>query len=91
MTNPLKMSKPRTVRNVLASACSAALVSTMVSTVSYAQESSFALEEVLVTARKRTESIQDVPVSVTSISKELKEASIRRLDDLHRRMCVELC
>ena len=82
MTNPLKMSKPRTVRNVLASACSAALVSTMVSTVSYAQESSFALEEVLVTARKRTESIQDFPVSVTSISKELKEASIRRLDDL---------
>jgi iron complex outermembrane receptor protein len=43
---------------------------------------SLALEEVIVTARKREESIQDVPVSVTSIGKELKEASIRRLDDI---------
>jgi iron complex outermembrane receptor protein len=41
-----------------------------------------ALEEVIVTARKREESIQDVPISVTSIGKELKEASLRRLDDI---------
>ncbi|MEH6570080.1 MAG: TonB-dependent receptor [Halioglobus sp.] len=47
-----------------------------------AQDSEFALEEVLVTARKRTESIQDVPISVTSLGKELKEASLRRLDDI---------
>lgn len=47
-----------------------------------AQDSDFALEEVLVTARKREESIQKVPISVTSLSKELKEASIRRLDDI---------
>jgi iron complex outermembrane receptor protein len=40
------------------------------------------LEEVIVTARKREESIQDVPISVTSIGKELKEASVRRLDDI---------
>ena len=41
-----------------------------------------ALEEVLVTARKRAESIQEVPVSVTSVSRELREATIRRLDDI---------
>jgi iron complex outermembrane receptor protein len=47
-----------------------------------ARSSSLALEEVIVTARKREESIQDVPISVTSIGKELKEASLRRLDDI---------
>ena len=41
-----------------------------------------ALEEVIVTARKREESIQDVPVSVTSIGRELREANLRRLDDI---------
>ena len=40
------------------------------------------LEEVIVTARKREESIQDVPISVTSIGRELREASLRRLDDI---------
>ena len=38
------------------------------------------LEEVLVTAQKRTESLQDVPISVTAISGELiQDASIRNL------------
>ncbi len=41
------------------------------------------LEEVLVTAQKRTESLQDVPISVTAISGELiQDASIRNLGDL---------
>ena len=47
-----------------------------------AQRSEIALEEVLVTATRRTESIQDVAVSVTSLTSELKEASLRRLDDI---------
>jgi iron complex outermembrane receptor protein len=47
-----------------------------------AAERSLAIEEIIVTARKREESIQEVPVSVTSIDRELKEASLRRLDDL---------
>lgn len=46
------------------------------------KDPTLALEEVIVTARKREESIQEVPVSVTSLGKELKEASIRRLDDI---------
>ena len=37
-----------------------------------------ALEEVVVTAQKRTESLQDVPISVTAISGEqIENASIR--------------
>ncbi len=40
------------------------------------------IEEVVVTARKRSESIQDVPVAVSAIDKELKEANVRRLEDI---------
>lgn len=40
------------------------------------------IEEVVVTARKRAESIQDVPVAVSAIDKELKEANVRRLEDI---------
>ena len=42
-----------------------------------------ALEEVVVTAQKRTESLQDVPISVTAISGELiQDASIRSFEEL---------
>jgi len=40
------------------------------------------LEEVVVTARKRAESAQEVPVAVTAIGAELQNASIRNLRDL---------
>jgi len=41
------------------------------------------LEEVVVTAQKRTESLQDVPISVTAISgKQVEEASIRSFGEL---------
>ncbi len=57
----------------------AMLAGPLVSPVAQAQAT---LEEVIVTARKREESIQDVPISVTSVGRELKEASIRRLEDI---------
>ena len=42
-----------------------------------------ALEEVVVTAQKRVESLQDVPISVTAISGEqIQDASIRSLSEL---------
>jgi iron complex outermembrane receptor protein len=40
------------------------------------------LEEVLVTSRKREESIQDVPIAVTAITADLKNSSIRNFRDL---------
>ena len=42
-----------------------------------------ALEEVVVTAQKRTESLQDVPISVTAVSGEfIQDASIRSFGEL---------
>jgi len=48
----------------------------------YASERSIILEEVIVTARKKDESVQDVPLAVSTISEELEQASVRRLDDI---------
>ncbi len=82
MKNLDSILNPRTARHALASACSAALFSTTLSTGAYAQDASFALEEVIVTARKRDESLQDTPVAVSALTKELKEASMRRIEDV---------
>ncbi len=47
-----------------------------------AQNEQLRLEEVIVTARKREESMQEVPISVTALSKELQRSSIRDLRDI---------
>ncbi len=48
-----------------------------------AQDGAILLEEIIVTAQKREESLRDVPISVSAISGEkLAEAGILRLDDL---------
>lgn len=39
-------------------------------------ESALAIEEVIVTSRKRQESIQDVPIAVTSITNQLDNPAI---------------
>ena len=44
--------------------------------------SSLVIEEIIVTARKRDESIQDVPEAVTAIAAQLRESSVRRIDDI---------
>ncbi len=54
------------------------IVSTVV-----AQEASLAIEEVIVTARKREESAQEVPVAITALSQELTQSTIRDLTDLN--------
>ena len=48
----------------------------------YAQDNALVLEEVIVTARKRMESIQSVPVAVTALTTELQRSSIRNLQDI---------
>ena len=45
-------------------------------------EDSAVIEEIVVVARKRAESIQDVPVAVSAIDAELEEAHVRRLEDI---------
>jgi iron complex outermembrane recepter protein len=49
----------------------------------HAQNTALQLEEIIVTARKREESIQEVPVAVTALSAaELQRSSIRDLRDI---------
>jgi len=47
-----------------------------------AEVNSLAIEEIIVTARKRDESIQDVPKAITAITEQLRESSVRRIDDI---------
>ena len=48
-----------------------------------AQEKSLALEEVIVTAQKREQTLQDVPISVTAFSSErLEVMGINELEDI---------
>ena len=47
--------------------------------------SEYAVEEILVTARKRTESIQDVPVAVSALSvTQIERGNIQRVQDLEK-------
>ena len=77
------------VRNVgrlaaLGAAATVFATSFAVSVPAVAQESSrIGIEEVIVTARKREESAQDVPVAITAITKELQNSTIRDLTDLN--------
>jgi len=41
------------------------------------------IEEVVVTARKQEESVQDVPIAITALTQELQNGSIRNLSDLN--------
>ncbi|MGK0500196.1 MAG: iron complex outermembrane receptor protein [Oceanicoccus sp.] len=56
--------------------------STALPLMSYAAEESFTLEEIIVTARKRQESLQEVPVSVTAIVSQLQSSAVQNLKDL---------
>ena len=47
------------------------------------EDDDFALEEILVTARKREESLQEIPVSITTFGREaIQAADLRALDDV---------
>ncbi|KZX59331.1 hypothetical protein A3709_13605 [Halioglobus sp. HI00S01] len=47
-----------------------------------AQSERVALEEVIVTARNREESMQDVPVTVNSLTKDLNRSTVRSVRDV---------
>ncbi len=75
----------RKSRTFQISALSAAVASTMISAHSTAQEAR--LEEVIVTATRRAESIQDIPLNITSLNSALIERErIDNLSDIARRV-----
>ena len=77
------MNKLPSLRNTLGATVAATVAYAVAPIPVYAQES--VLEEVVVIARKREESLQETPVAVTAMSENaLKEANIRDLGDLTR-------
>ncbi|MEQ9452478.1 MAG: TonB-dependent receptor [Pseudomonadales bacterium] len=50
---------------------------------SYAAEKNLVIEEILVTARKREESAQDVPIAMTALTTEITDASVRDITDMN--------
>ncbi|MEM8496705.1 MAG: TonB-dependent receptor [Pseudomonadota bacterium] len=72
--------KPRFRKQAMAMAVGLASGALLTSTHAMAQ--GFMLEEVIVTATKRSESIQDVSVSVSALGAELDQANLRRLEDM---------
>ncbi|TVZ40771.1 outer membrane receptor protein involved in Fe transport [Alteromonadaceae bacterium 2753L.S.0a.02] len=79
----------RPARHPLASAITMAIACTTTtwSTASFAQQERRALEEIVVTAQKRVENLQEVPLSVATISGEkIDESGIENLADLTAHM-----
>jgi len=84
MQKPMKFRKSRIAREVTASALAASLAAPlMISSSAFAQESgSVALEEIVVTATRRSESSQDVAIALQAISEsKLEELRIDSFDD----------
>lgn len=70
-------------RKLLCCALASVAGSTVLSPTVFAQQG--VLEEVIVTARKREESLQETPVAVTALSAEtLRDAGVRNLADLNQ-------
>jgi iron complex outermembrane receptor protein len=69
----------------LVSGIAAALSAGSIGLVPLSASAQMALEEVVVTARKREESLQDIPIAVTALSGEnLQELGLRDLSDLRK-------
>ena len=69
-------------KRLVASALAIAVAGTAIVTSPVLHAEGLVLEEITVTARKREESLQDVPISVTSVTAELQTASLRSIRDM---------
>jgi iron complex outermembrane receptor protein len=79
----LKAALMTTAAVIVTSMAAPALAQTGEGSGQAARDEGFALDEVVVTARRREERLQDVPVAVTAISgAEIQRASITRTDEL---------
>lgn len=67
---------------VVAALCGVGFTQTALAEESRA-ESRATIEEIIVTARKREESVQDVPIAMTALTQEIKDSSVRDITDLN--------
>ena len=76
---PFLFSNFRSVLNII----SFSLILTSFSVVSYGQDetSNLEIEEIIVTAQKREESLQDVHIAINAITEQLEDAPIRNIAD----------
>ena len=51
--------------------------------IAVAEEQKLVIEEIMVTARKREESSQDVPIAMTALTTEITDASVRDITDMN--------
>ena len=61
------------------------LVASTFTSTGYSQDesgSSLQIEEIIVTAQKREQSAQDVPISITAMDEELLSSTIRNISDI---------
>lgn len=74
---------PTPLRNCLPKSLSLAVSSALLISSGSVIGESFALEEIVVTAQKRSQSLQDIPMSVSAISDEaLKNSGIESVEDI---------
>ena len=82
MRKSLDVSGAENALKTLSLVSAVALASSFPTAPVLAQEQQLALEEIIVTARKRYEPLQETPVSVTVLSEELLMSSVRSLRDV---------
>ncbi len=78
----MKQTAPLFKLKALSLACATALPMAAIPFAAQAQNEQLQLEEITVTARKRSESIQDIPVSVTALGEELERSTLQSLQDV---------
>jgi len=68
---------------MLRASASAVVLSSMVAGAAYAQDDTATVDEIIVTATKREQSLQDVPIVVTAVSGQLmQDAGVKDIKDL---------
>lgn len=81
------MSKPNAFNRPTRTALSLAIAQAFLTNGVYAQERTGGLEEIVVTATKKEESLQDIPLSVTAVSGEtLRDTMVSTMEDAQHGM-----
>jgi iron complex outermembrane receptor protein len=74
---------PHFLRHRIAVVLSSSLVTTLMASATFAQESEGFIEDIVVTAQKREQNLQDVPVAITAIdAQQLSDRAVKDIADI---------